>query len=73
MFRYCDAFEGRRPSLINQTLELDEFQQIIDKVWPTSADTTAGAQAAGIRDRRNTTLRDLFTTADAAQRDRGTR
>ena len=60
-------------SLINQTLELDEFQQIIDKVWPTPTDTTVGARRAGIRDRRNTMLRDLFTTAETQTVIRGTR
>ena len=37
VFRYCEHFEAAAQSLINQTLELDEFQQIIDKVWPTPA------------------------------------
>ncbi len=73
VFRYCEHFETAAQTLINQTLELDEFQQIIDKVWPTPTDTTAGVRAAGIRDRRNTTLRDLFTTADTQTAIRGTR
>ena len=73
VFRYCDAFETAAQTLINQTLELDEFQQIIDQVWPTPTDTTVGARAAGIRDRRHTTLRDLFTSADTQTAIRGTR
>jgi phage/plasmid-like protein (TIGR03299 family) len=75
VFRYCDAFETAAQHLINQTLELDEFQQIVDKVWPTPTDTatTLGARAVGIRERRNSTLRDLFTTADTQTAIRGTR
>ena len=70
MCRYCEHFETAAQTLINQTLDLDEFQAIIDQALahdPT--DTTVGARAAGIRDRRNTTLRDLFTDADTQHRD----
>ena len=74
VWRYCDAFETAAQSLINQTLELDEFQTIVDTIWPTPTDTASlGARAAGIRDRRNTTLRNLFTDADTQHNVRGTR
>ena len=62
--RYCEDFETAAQTLINQTLDLDEFQAIVDQVWPPDPSDTPGPRAAGIRDRRNTTLRGLFTTAD---------
>ena len=40
---------------------------------PTTPPTSLGPRAAGIRDRRNTTLRGLFTDADTQQAVRGTR
>lgn len=75
VWRYCDAFETAAQTLINHTLELDEFQSIVDDVWKVSDDPTQpiGPRAAGIRDRRNTTLRNLFSTADTQAAIRGTR
>ena len=75
VWRYCDAFETAAQTLINHTLALEEFQQIVDRVWnvPDDPITPPSPRAAGIRDRRNTTLRGLFTTADTQATIRGTR
>ena len=68
-----EEFETAAQTLINQTLVLDEFQVIVDKLWPTDPTDLVGPRAAGIRDRRNTALRHLFTEADTQQSIRGTR
>ena len=75
VWRYAEAFEAEAQNLINQTLALDEFTQIVDDVWNVSDDPTdtLGPRAAGIRDRRNTTLRGLFLDADTQHAIRGTR
>jgi phage/plasmid-like protein (TIGR03299 family) len=73
VWRYCDEFETAAQTLINQTLVLDEFQAIVDKLWPTDPTDLVGRRAAGIRDRRNTALRHLFTDADTQQAICGTR
>ena len=66
VWRYCEAFEHAAQTLINETLVLDEFQQVIDDLWDVSDDPNdqLTPRAAGIRDRRNTTLRGLFLDAD---------
>lgn len=73
VWRYAEAFETEAQNLINQTLLLDEFQAIVDKLWPVDPTDVVGPRAAGIRDRRNTTLRGLFTDADTQRSIRGTR
>ena len=49
------------------------FQQIVDTLWPTDPTDIPSPRAAGIRDRRNTTLRSLFSDADTQHAIRGTR
>ena len=75
VWRYCDAFETAAQQMINQTLVLDEFQTVIDQLWDGTDDPANNVtpRAAGIRDRRNTTLRGLFLDADTQQVVRGTR
>ena len=75
VWRYAEEFETAAQKLINRSLELDEFQEIVDDVWNVSDDPTdtLGPRAAGIRDRRNTTLRGLFLDAETQQSIRGTR
>ena len=73
VWRYAEEFETAAQNLINQTLLLDEFQQIVDKLWPAAPTDVLGPRAAGLRDRRNTTLRSLFTEADTQHTIRGTR
>ena len=75
VWRYAEEFETAAQALINRTLALDEFQQIVDDVWKVSDDPndTLSPRAAGIRDRRNTTLRGLFLDADTQHAIRGTR
>jgi hypothetical protein len=73
VWRYAEEFETAAQQLINQTLLLDEFQSIVDQLWPTDPTDIPGPRAAGIRDRRNTTLRGLFTEADTQHPIRGTR
>ncbi len=71
VFTYCDAFQAAAEHLIDQTLTLAEFEQITERIWP--ADPDAGKRAETNRDRRNTTLRHLFTDADTQAAVRGTR
>ena len=71
VWNYCDAFQTAAQNLINQSLELDTFQQIVDKIWPV--DPNPGPRAVTLRDRRNTTLRGLFSEADTQHNVRGTR
>jgi phage/plasmid-like protein (TIGR03299 family) len=75
VWRYCEAFENAAQQMINQTLTLDEFQTVVDTLWkvPDDAAEQITPRAAGIRDRRNTTLRGLFTDADTQHAVRGTR
>jgi phage/plasmid-like protein (TIGR03299 family) len=73
VWRYADAFETAAQNLINSTLVLDEFQQIVDKLWPADPTDVPSPRAAGIRDRRNSTLRSLFTEADTQHAIRATR
>jgi phage/plasmid-like protein (TIGR03299 family) len=73
VWRYAEEFETAAQHLINQSLVLDEFQAIVDKLWPTDPTDIPGPRATGIRDRRNATLRGLFTDADTQQNVRGTR
>ena len=73
VWKYAEEFETAAQNLINQTLLLDEFQQIVDKLWPADPTDVLGPRAAGIRDRRNTCLRGLFTEADTQHTIRGTR
>ena len=73
VWRYTEAFETEAQQLINQTLVLDEFQVIVDQLWPTDPTDMVGPRATGIRERRNTTLRGLFTDADTQHAIRGTR
>ena len=73
VWRYAEAFESEAQQLINSTLVLDEFQAIVDKLWPTDPTDIPSPRAAGIRDRRNTTLRSLFSEADTQHAIRGTR
>jgi phage/plasmid-like protein (TIGR03299 family) len=73
VWRYCEEFETAAQNLINSTLVLDEFQQIVDQLWPTDPTDMVGPRAAGIRDRRNQSLRSLFSEADTQQSIRGTR
>ena len=54
VWRYAEAFETEAQQLINQTLVLDEFQAIVDQLWPTDPTDIPSPRAAGIRDRRNT-------------------
>ena len=73
VWRYTEAFETAAQNLINSTLLLDEFQGVVDKLWPSDPTDVPGPRAAGIRERRNTTLRSLFTDADTQHTIRGTR
>ena len=75
VWRYCDAFETAAQQMINRTLVLDEFQTVIDQLWDGTDDPANNVTppAAGIRDRRNTTLPGLFSDADTQQVVRGTR
>ena len=73
VWRYCEEFETAAQQLINQTLVLDEFQAIVDQLWPTDPTDTVGPRAAGIRDRRNTTLRTCSPTPTPSSAIRGTR
>jgi hypothetical protein len=76
VWRYAEEFEAAAQHLINRTLVLDEFQAIVDRLWPTDPTGPTGQlgpRAAGIRDRRTTTLRGLFRDADTQQTIRGTR
>jgi phage/plasmid-like protein (TIGR03299 family) len=73
VWRYAQEFETAAQQLINSTLVLDEFQNIVDQLWPTDPTDMVGPRAAGIRDRRNQTLRSLFCDADTQHSIRGTR
>ena len=73
VWRYAEEFETAAQNLINSTLLLDEFQAIVDKLWPVDPTDIVGPRAAGIRDRRNQALRSLFVEADTQHTIRGTR
>jgi phage/plasmid-like protein (TIGR03299 family) len=75
VWRYCEEFETAAQALINRPLDVAEFIEIVDDVWKVSDDPNdvLGPRAAGIRDRRNTTLGGLFTDADTQHAIRGTR
>ena len=76
VWRYCEEFETAAQTLVNQTLVLDEFQVIVDRLWPLApgeTPETLSPRAAGIRDRRSSTLQHLFTDADTQHTVRGTR
>src|SRR3954451_1883386 len=73
VWRYAQEFEAAAQQLINSTLVLDEFQAVVDQLWPTDPTDMVGPRAAGIRDRRNQTLGSLFADADTQHAIRGTR
>jgi phage/plasmid-like protein (TIGR03299 family) len=76
VWRYCEEFETAAQTLVNQTLVLDEFQAIVDQLWPLAPGETPenlSPRATGIRQRRTATLRGLFSDADTQQAVRGTR
>jgi hypothetical protein len=73
VWRYAEEFETAAQQLINQTLLLDEFQAIVDQLWPTDPTDVPSPRSAGIRDRRSTCLRSLFQEADTQHAIRGTR
>lgn len=71
VWNYCDSFEAAAQALIGQPLELDEFCQIVEQIWPV--DPAAGKRAETNRTRRNHTLRHLFRDADTQASITGTR
>jgi phage/plasmid-like protein (TIGR03299 family) len=73
VWEYVEHFETAAQNLINYTLLLDEFQDIVDKLWPVDPTDVPGPRATTLRERRNTTLRSLFTDADTQHSVRGTR
>jgi phage/plasmid-like protein (TIGR03299 family) len=73
VWRYTEAFETAAQNLINQTLVLDEFQDIVNKVWPVDPTDNPGPRATTLQERRNTTLRGLFLDSDTQHTIRGTR
>src|SRR3954451_24915458 len=56
VWKYPPEFETAAQQLITSTLVLEEFQYVVDQLWPTDPADVPGPRAAGIRDRRNTTL-----------------
>ena len=76
VWRYAEEFEIAAQALANEVLVLDEFQAIVDQLWPLAPGETLAnlsPRAAGIRQRRDQTLRSLFVDADTQQSIRGTR
>ena len=47
VWRYAEAFETAAQTLINQTLVLDEFQAIVDQLWPIDPTDIPSPRAAG--------------------------
>jgi phage/plasmid-like protein (TIGR03299 family) len=71
VWNYCDSFEQAAQALIGAPLAPDEFEQIVEKIWPVNP--TAGKRADTNHTRRNQTLRHLFREADTTTAITGTR
>jgi phage/plasmid-like protein (TIGR03299 family) len=71
VWRAADDFQAAAERMINATLVVDEFEQIVDRVWPAKAG--GGQVAERNRTERKLQLVQLLTQADTQAAIRGTR
>ncbi|WP_199431206.1 DUF932 domain-containing protein [Qaidamihabitans albus] len=72
VWQYCDAFETAAEHLIQETLTDAQFNGIVDQLWPYDPDDE-GKRAERNRQRRTSTLHQLFADTDTNSAIRGTR
>jgi hypothetical protein len=70
VWRYAEEFETAAQHRIDQTQRPGRVPAaFVDQLWPPTPPTSPAPAPPGIRDRRNTTLRGLFTDADTQHAD----
>jgi phage/plasmid-like protein (TIGR03299 family) len=71
MWDYFDAFERAAERMINETLSMGGFEQVIDQLWPLPADASEPTKRH--HRQRQAALRYLIRDADTQKAIRGTR